>query len=520
MKKLCVSLVSLVVITLLAEGVLSLFLGTSLRRLGRGASLLERLQEQQPTSDRDSFLAALRTPGPYRVPEDPLVAITLKAEAEIEYLGQRFRTDSLGLRPRAGPPPAADAFHLVVLGDSVAYGQGLAPEQVLAAQLEQVLAGVRPDGAREVVCSTVAVPGWNPRNSTRHLLDHLDRIAPDLVLFVPVENDLVDSFAVSESGQRRVAGDPGVPGPLCTVAPPYEVFRHLGLEMLGPRAFARRESQLDYGAWSLPAGLTESGRFRLEDARASLVQLARRLERVGARLVLAPYAQHDLHRALRARLLEHGLDLPVLSLLDEFLHADGLGKDPHPNAETTRALALWAAEGLFAQGLLPFERARALPEIPARLAGRRARELAPAELVAWRAEYERAQAAALLARIAPAELLGVFQIYGGVNADGTLGSEAALVLPAGRRLRLELEGVLDAPGLYPLSVAVDAAGTRLGEVVVPAPAQPVAAEFALAPEQAAAPFEVRLLASDWGLGRVLDRRTPVSARLVAAESLP
>lgn len=521
MKKLAVFLASLALVTLLAEGALSLLLGTSMRHIVRERSLFERLEALDAGAEREALLGAMPSVGPYRVPEDPLVGFTLAAAAEIDYLGQRFETDALGLRPRPGPPAGPDAFHIVVLGDSVAYGQGLAHEQNLAAQLEGLLRAVSAPGAREVVCSTVGIPGWNARNAARHLLDNLDRIAPDLVLFVPVENDLDDSYGVSEAGQRRRAEDPAVPHPLCVVAPPYELFRNLGKQMLGPRGLARRTKEVHIAQWALLAGLTEASRWRLADMADTLASLAQRLERAGAQLVLAPYVQHDLHRSVRARLVERGLDLPVLPLLAEFLHADGLGKDPHPNAETMRALAIWAAEGLLAQGLVPLAAARPLPAVPEKFSGRQAREFAAAELAAWRTDFERAHAALLVARIEPAELEGLFQLYGGVNADGTLGIEAALVLPPGRRLRLELAGAVDAPGLYPLEFAVWVDGRIVGELTLAHAGETGrVAEFELAPAQAAAPFEVRILAEDWALARVLERRVPVSARLVAVSSLP
>ncbi len=520
MKKLLVFLAALALFTLLAEGALSLFFGSSLRRIARQRSLLERLEEQDLAGQRAAFLQAARTVGPYSVPADPLVANTLRPAAELDYLEQRIRTDALGLRARPGPPPAPGAFHLVVLGDSVAYGLGLAQEENLAAQLEDVLRAARPAGAREIVCTTVALPGWNPRNAARQLLDHLPRVAPDLVLFVPVENDLDDSYGVTEAGQRRRSEDPAVPHPLCQVAPALDVFRTLGRQKLGPRGLARREDETAIERWSALGGLSESARWRYDDATDTLANLAQRLERSGARLVLAPYHAHDLQHGLRARLAARGVELPVLPLLEEFRHEDGLGKNPHPNAETTRALALWAAEGLFARGLLPYAPVGALPEVPARLVGRRARELPPAELARWRAEFERAHAAALVARVEPAELLGLNQIYGGVNADGTLGLEAALVLPPGRRLRVELSGALAAPGLYPLALALEVDGQALGLLDLPDEAARRAFEFELGPAQAAAPFEVRIQAQDWSLARVNERLLPVAARLDFVESLP
>src|SRR6185503_3994390 len=198
----------------------------------------------------------------------------------------------------------------------------------------------------------MGLPGWNYRNSTRHLLDHLDRIAPDVVLFLPVQNDLEDSDGVNEAGQRRHGPDPSAPHPLCPVAPPLDLFRTLGGKKLGARELAKRNEDAAVDRWAMFAGLTESARWRLDDMADALAQLAQRLEQNGARLALAPFVQHNLYRAVRARLLERGLDLPVLPMLSEFRYADGLGRNPHPNAETTRALALWVAGGLRAQGLL------------------------------------------------------------------------------------------------------------------------------------------------------------------------
>ena len=133
-----------------------------------------------------------------------LVAYTFKTGSTLTYaegkVTMQFATDELGMRARAGPPPAADAPRIVVLGDSVAFGFGLGDEDTLAAQLERLLGG-------RVACSTVAVPSWNCQNAWRFLLDHLDRLRPDVVLYFPVENDLEDGYGVTEAGQRRTAED-------------------------------------------------------------------------------------------------------------------------------------------------------------------------------------------------------------------------------------------------------------------------------------------------------------------------
>ena len=88
-----------------------------------------------------------------------------------------------------------------------------------------------------------------------------------------------------------------------------------------------------------------------------------------APLVLLPYKQHELHRQLRVRLIEQGIDLPIIPLLGDLLKEDTLGTDPHPAAETVRAMALWTAASLIDAELVPRARADGLPAVPSRFEG-------------------------------------------------------------------------------------------------------------------------------------------------------
>ncbi len=203
---LVLALLGAALLLLLSEGALSLFLGRSWRGLfARPAPVSPALE-----LEREQAIAARASEGPYRVPEDPLVSYTLRLESEFPFgenkVSMALRTDELGLRTRVRPAPVPeDALRIVVLGDSVAFGYGLVDEDVLAAQLERLLAAALP--ARPVVCETVALPSWNCRNAWRFLFDHLQRFRPALVLYLPVDNDLEDSFGVNEAGQRRASPD-------------------------------------------------------------------------------------------------------------------------------------------------------------------------------------------------------------------------------------------------------------------------------------------------------------------------
>src|SRR5262249_34935256 len=94
----------------------------------------------------------------------------------------------------------SDPLRIVLLGDSVAFGWGLTAEQGLGPVLERLLAEHRAPDARPVEVRVVAVPGWNTHNSTRFLLDHWDRLRPDIVLFMPVANALSDDTCTVWSG--------------------------------------------------------------------------------------------------------------------------------------------------------------------------------------------------------------------------------------------------------------------------------------------------------------------------------
>lgn len=95
------------------------------------------------------------------------------------------RTTELGLRARAGPPSAESHRTIVVLGDSVVFGTGVADEECIAQRLEDELAAARgDDGARDVICTTAAVPGWNWRNAIGFLESRFDQLRPFVVAAV------------------------------------------------------------------------------------------------------------------------------------------------------------------------------------------------------------------------------------------------------------------------------------------------------------------------------------------------
>jgi len=520
MKRLAVFAAATAGILLLVEGVLSLFFASSVRALlGPPASPGEREEPYSPT-DRDRAIAAARTEGPFRVPEDPLVAYTLKTESQLTYTeGQvtmQLVTDALGLRARPGPPPAEDALRIVVLGDSVAFGFGLGDQETLAAELERQLAGPL---AGRVACFTVAIPSWNARNAWRFLLDHLGVLRPDIVLYLPVENDLEDSYGVNEAGQRRAAADPASELPLLAVRAvrAFVTFRTRELREAGDDPSAR------LGAVAIGSRLGGIARARYADVARTIAHGAERLGEIHARLALVAFERSDFHLELGVELRRAGPAPVEIALLEELQKDDTLGIDPHPSAATVAAFATWIAADLFERGWLPGDGRAALPPVAERYAARRARPPDRPDDQASGEEWSRARnerlERALEPRISPDTLQGIYQVYGGLNLDASIATQFAAVVPRGRALRVRMAGLPERPELASLAVRVRANERVLGSLSVRAGAE-CEGLFELGPEEAAAAFDVRLEALDWTVVTVRGKSWVAAARLLELESVP
>jgi lysophospholipase L1-like esterase len=121
--------------------------------------------------------------------------VGLRAGTAVPYTGWALRVpqvfhevNDLGFRGEARRPDAApDAFRVLMIGDSYTYGQAVAAEQAMAAQLEAVL---HEQGQRRVEVLNFGVPGLNLEED----LDQYRKFAAgwrhDLVLLAAADNDL------------------------------------------------------------------------------------------------------------------------------------------------------------------------------------------------------------------------------------------------------------------------------------------------------------------------------------------
>ncbi len=514
--RLLLALATLTLSALVAEGVLSLAAGRSLSETWRARPAV---REWLAPTDRDRWLAAAANPGPWRVHEDGRVGLTLRHDSTADVFGVDVRSDGLGLRARPGPPVAADAeaIRIHVLGDSVAFGWGVEDDETLAHRLETHLTAALPAGSPPVVCRTVAIPGWNHRNAVHFLLDHLDELPADVVLFLPVDNDLANSYGVAETGHRREAPDPATPDPWLTVSTDQNHFLVLDaqarLAARGALAGVRVE---DLGPEVLEADLTAESRRRLDANADSVRRLVERLAPRGVRVALLQSSEQRYLWHLWARLGGlAGASVPVIPLLKDAEPRFALPTNPHPSAATLDAFALWTARELLARGWVPGGEAAAarLPAVPEAYASARAPVLGPDEWARRSARMREVDLAALRSRVDTATAEGLHQVYGGIQAGRAADRRARLVLahpPGAERLVVRLAGLPGRDDALPLRVQVVCDDVPLGEVRLDGP-EPVDASFPLTGPLAKRAVHEVLLAADRAVVAVHQERRRTSS---------
>ncbi len=413
--KLVLAMLAAVVALLLVEGVLSLGFKKSLRP--KTALDPSRLFAPGATN-------AAPINGIFASNIDPAVAHTLRLNADLVDRTAKFHTGALGIRERQGPAPAANALRVVVLGDSVAFGASLTDEETIASRLEAALAEARGPSARPAACFTVAVPGWNHRNAVQFLADHFEEFAPDVVVYLPVSNDLYDSLSIGEGGLTLIAPDPMSEQPLLTVNHEslfaYQFFLAARVERGEVKNAVT--SLDDIGPPGVLSDLGAESRRRYDDNADSILRLEHDLAARGKKLAVFFYAEDPGSSTytwiLRERLLDRGLVAPEIPGLARMSTELGLPGDPHPNAECARGLARMIAEGLLENGLVDKGEGRPLPEMPALVGTNRATRPDAATIRA-RAAAARAEGARILqSEIDLTTGRGFQQVLGGMNPDG------------------------------------------------------------------------------------------------------
>ncbi|MEM8996118.1 MAG: hypothetical protein AAGF23_15125, partial [Acidobacteriota bacterium] len=371
-------------------------------------------------------------------------------------------TNRFGLRERdyAVPKPPG-TVRVVLLGDSMVFGQRAAAEDRLGVFLERALrersGGSGARVAVDVEVLHVGVPSWNARNQVAFLRRQLSLIEPDLVLHILVPNDIEDDAGVRGFG-AAAAFSPQV--------------RH--------RADARIHSAAPYDARPtarpslLRLGLDVESTSRYRAFGAELAGLHRLLERFDVPYAalfhfrrLGPVAWAEVGRGLEARGvptfytdIDFGAD-PAYTVAPD---------DPHWNRAGHRQVALALYGAVHENGLLPAlgpgywaEAGAAFDDL---LGDGRRDATRPDKLERLR----RRQGASVRAEIDFTALddQGASQIYGGVDGGGELAPYASLLLRGGGgTLRLVAEP-LGRPELQGTRIRLTVDGEAVGEVTVDA----------------------------------------------------
>jgi lysophospholipase L1-like esterase len=300
------------------------------------------------------------------------------AEVRLEVSGPvAYRVNADGFRGRVYErPKAPDTFRIVVLGDSLAFGYGVAEGDSFPEALEALLEERIASPALEVV--NLGVGGYNPYNEAALFADVGGSYQPDLVLVQFCINDLNDPRLHFDASTRLRLGaipDAAFPDPSQRgQAPPHAMrfdslcrsLRLCGLlddsllawQARAPDAEALRLAMVPFEA--LPSGPERRW------IAALYREIAERSAALGAGFAVVAFPhrgqlEEGAQARIQAQLVELGREQgwSTLDLLPAFRRAAAEGEGPlfldlwHPSAVGHRVAAEAIAAELARRGMLP-----------------------------------------------------------------------------------------------------------------------------------------------------------------------
>lgn len=146
---------------------------------------LDELMNYQPAAgDRDlNFADFIRTV------DDDLVIYELRPGVRGRFMGHELSINGLGMRDRERnreKPPGV--FRIIGLGDSHAFGWGVAQEETYLSRLEAMLQERNPGRRFEVL--NLGVPGYNTVQELQIFTLRAAELSPDMVIINYVDNDM------------------------------------------------------------------------------------------------------------------------------------------------------------------------------------------------------------------------------------------------------------------------------------------------------------------------------------------
>ncbi len=123
-----------------------------------------------------------------------------------------FRTNAMGLRgPERSREKPAGSRRVLLLGDSIAFGYGVAEQDSFAQQLEALLNRADPGRSYEVINS--GVPSFNTRQEVAFFREEGVGLDPDVVILAICWNDISDKSQVMVNGDGQLFDASARPAP-------------------------------------------------------------------------------------------------------------------------------------------------------------------------------------------------------------------------------------------------------------------------------------------------------------------
>ncbi len=362
-------------------------------------------------------------------------------------------TNDFGMRERDYElPKPDDTVRVVLLGDSMIFGFGVAAEDRLGNHLETWLGTRSPDFSGRVECLHLGVSSWNVRSEAAFLRRQLSELRPDLVIHVIVPNDVEDTVGTRGFGGKAL------------FSPQHPEHADSWINAGFPQRF------LGFGrSGHLRRGLDHESRSRYHAAAREIRRLAGNVERSGSEYRLVVSFRDLL--PLAHQLIGRHLPRNRITYLSQHFSTDpkttlGPG-DSHWNGEGHRMMARLLYGLIARDNLLPrlrpspwAEAAQAVAEIAG--AGRR-------EAEGVRKDDQAARRISSSLDMAELDAATAAQIHGGIDKEGRVSPYASFLLrnPDGERLRIE-GSTLPRPELDGARVRIFADAEELGEIVIEA----------------------------------------------------
>ncbi|MCC7105834.1 MAG: hypothetical protein IT307_11885 [Chloroflexi bacterium] len=276
--------------------------------------------------------------------EDTTTVYGLQENYRGYYVGKTVTTDGRGLRTVVGSDATSGPRgSLLLLGDSVVFGQGLTDDQTLASVLQRRFLQAGPD----IRVTNIGVPGYTSWNELGALSEFADQLAPSFVLLVYVPNDVSsdnDQLGIAR-GRFTNLSDSWL-SRLSQVAYRswYTSFFMRGL--IG-RVQSLAGNKATQGFWWETVDQTD-----LQYSMQAIAKIRELCERIHAELSVAIYRDQTFRydepagiryeQSVGTALDALGVDHFVLSAhIDKLTPIEGMASssDPHPSARATELLA-------------------------------------------------------------------------------------------------------------------------------------------------------------------------------------